>query len=59
MTPRGLILENLPKVVQFLADNGAKIDIWNKKNNYGWTPLLIAVPETLSLHLKRLMRFTR
>jgi hypothetical protein len=42
MTPRGLILENLPKVVQFLADNGAKIDIWNKKNKYGWTPLLIA-----------------
>ena len=38
----GAALKNLPKVVQFLADNGAKIDIWNKKNKYGWTPLLIA-----------------
>ena len=35
-------LKNLPKVVQFLADHGAKSDIWNKKNRYGWTPLMIA-----------------
>ena len=35
-------LKNLPKVVQFLADNGAKVEIWNKKNKYGWTPLMIA-----------------
>ena len=38
----GAALKNLPKVVQFLAENGAKIDIWNRKNKYGWTPLLIA-----------------
>ena len=38
----GAALKNLPKVVQFLADKGAKIEIWNKKNKYGWTPLLIA-----------------
>lgn len=38
----GAALKNLPKVVQFLADKGAKIDIWNRKNEYGWTPLLIA-----------------
>lgn len=38
----GAALKNLPKVVQFLADNGAKIEIWNQKNKYGWTPLLIA-----------------
>ena len=42
MTQRRLKLENLPKVVQFLADKGAKIKIWNRKNKYGWTPLLIA-----------------
>ena len=24
------------------ADNGAKIEVWNRKNKYGWTPLLIA-----------------
>ncbi len=30
------------KVIQFLVDHGAKIEIWNQKNKYGWTPLLIA-----------------
>ena len=35
-------LKNLPKVVQFLSDNGAKIEIWNRKNRHGWTPLMIA-----------------
>jgi uncharacterized protein len=34
--------KNLPKVVEFLAANGAKIDIWNTKDKHGWTPLLIA-----------------
>ena len=34
--------KNLPKVIQFLADHGAKIEIWNRKNKYGWTPLMIA-----------------
>jgi ankyrin repeat protein len=38
----GAAYKNLPKVVQFLADKGAKIEIWNQKNKYGWTPLLIA-----------------
>ena len=28
--------------MQFLADKGAKVEIWNRKNKYGWTPLLIA-----------------
>lgn len=35
-------LKNLPKVVQFLADKGSKVEIWNRKNKYGWTPLAIA-----------------
>jgi ankyrin repeat protein len=38
----GAAYKNLPKVVQFLADNGAKIEIWNRTNKYGWTPLMIA-----------------
>jgi ankyrin repeat protein len=38
----GAAYKNMPKVVQFLADKGAKIEIWNRKNKYGWTPLLIA-----------------
>jgi hypothetical protein len=38
----GAAYKNLPKVVQFLADNGAKVEMWNQKNKYGWTPLAIA-----------------
>ena len=38
----GAAYKSLPKVVEFLADHGAKIDVWNQKNKYGWTPLLIA-----------------
>lgn len=34
--------KNLPKAVEFLAANGAKIEVWNRKNKHGWTPLLIA-----------------
>ena len=35
--------ENLPKVVKFLASKGAKIEIWNQPDKFGWTPLAIAV----------------
>jgi ankyrin repeat protein len=38
----GAAYKNLPRVVQFLADKGARIEVWNRKNKYGWTPLLIA-----------------
>jgi ankyrin repeat protein len=38
----GAAYKNLPKVVEFLAAHGAKIDVWNKKNKSGWTPLKIA-----------------
>jgi ankyrin repeat protein len=35
--------KNLPKVVKFLAEKGARIDVWNKEDKFGWTPLAIAV----------------
>jgi len=38
----GAALKNLPKVVQFLADHGAKVEVWNKKNSFGSTPLMFA-----------------
>jgi len=38
----GAAYKNLPKVVQWLADKGAKVEIWNRTNKYGWTPLMIA-----------------
>jgi ankyrin repeat protein len=38
----GAAYKNLPGAVQFLADHGARIEVWNKKNKQGWTPLTIA-----------------
>jgi len=35
--------KNLPKVVKFLAANGARIELWNRPDKFGWTPLAIAV----------------
>jgi ankyrin repeat protein len=35
--------KNLPQVVKFLAAHGAKVDVWNKNDKFGWTPLAIAV----------------
>jgi ankyrin repeat protein len=38
----GAAYKNLPGAVEFLARKGAKIEIWNRKNKQGWTPLRIA-----------------
>ncbi|MBI1792105.1 MAG: ankyrin repeat domain-containing protein [Acidobacteria bacterium] len=38
----GAAYKNLPAAVQFLADKGARIEVWNRKNKFGWTPLTIA-----------------
>ena len=38
----GAAYKNFPKVVDFLASKGVKIEVWNRKNKYGWTPLSIA-----------------
>ncbi len=38
----GAAYKNLPEVVKLLADKGAKIEVWNRKNKWGWTPLRIA-----------------
>jgi uncharacterized protein len=35
--------KNLPKVVKFLAAKGGRIQIWNREDKFGWTPLAIAV----------------
>jgi ankyrin repeat protein len=35
--------KNLPEVVKFLATKGARIDVWNRDDRFGWTPLAIAV----------------
>lgn len=38
----GAAYKNLPKVVQLLAEKGARIEVWNQPNRHGWTPLRIA-----------------
>ncbi len=38
----GAAYKNLPAVVHLLAKHGADISLWNRKNDSGWTPLLIA-----------------
>jgi ankyrin repeat protein len=38
----GAAYKNIPAVVEFIARKGAKIEIWNRKNKHGWTPLIIA-----------------
>ncbi|HEY7086745.1 MAG TPA: ankyrin repeat domain-containing protein [Tepidisphaeraceae bacterium] len=38
----GAAYKNLPKMVKLLADRGAKVEVWNRKDKHGWTPLLIA-----------------
>ncbi len=35
--------KNLPRVVKLLASKGARIEVWNKTDKFGWTPLAIAV----------------
>ncbi len=38
----GAAYKSFPRVVQLLADRGAKVEVWNRKDKYGWTPLSIA-----------------
>lgn len=38
----GAAYKSLPRVVQLLADRGAKIEVWHQENRWGWTPVMIA-----------------
>jgi ankyrin repeat protein len=38
----GAAYKNFPRVVALLAEKGARVDVWNRKDRYGWTPLAIA-----------------
>jgi len=38
----GAAYKSFPRVVELLAKKGAKIETWNHKNKWGWTPLQIA-----------------
>lgn len=38
----GAAFKSWTKVIQFLSENGADVEVWNQKNDRGWTPLKIA-----------------
>jgi ankyrin repeat protein len=38
----GAAYQSRPKLVDFFAQQGADINVWNQKNKWGWTPLMIA-----------------
>ena len=38
----GAAYQNWPKLIQFLVASGADVSVWNRRNRWGWTPLLIA-----------------
>jgi ankyrin repeat protein len=38
----GAAYQSRPRLVQLLAEQSADINVWNQKNKWGWTPLLIA-----------------
>jgi ankyrin repeat protein len=54
----GAAYQSWPKLVQLFAERHADINTWNRKNKWGWTPLMIAqghrpgnfrpAPETIS-----------
>jgi len=37
----GAAYKHVPSVVRFLAQNGARVEVWNHENDRGWTPLRI------------------
>ncbi len=37
----GAAYKHVPSVVKFLVEKGARIDVWNRPNTKGWTPLTI------------------
>jgi ankyrin repeat protein len=49
----GAAAKNLPSVVRFLADHGAKVEVWNQKNKSGWTPLERADGVRIGLGIRR------
>jgi len=38
----GAAYKSFPRIVRLLADKGAKIEVWDRPNKYGWTPMAIA-----------------
>ena len=48
----GAAYKHAPGAVKLLAEAGAKIEIWNRKNHLGWTPLRIAAGVHRGMNLR-------
>jgi ankyrin repeat protein len=48
----GAAMKQMPSVVKFLGEKGAKIEVWNEENSDGWTPLRIAAGVWRSLNFR-------
>jgi ankyrin repeat protein len=61
----GAAYQSRAKLVPLFAEHGADIEVWNRKNKFGWTPLMIAqghrpgnfrpAPDTITV-IERVMR---
>jgi hypothetical protein len=61
----GAAYQSRARLVDLLAEHGADINLWNRKNKFGWTPLMIAqghrpgnfrpAPDTIAA-IERIMR---
>ncbi|HJZ96120.1 MAG TPA: ankyrin repeat domain-containing protein, partial [Candidatus Solibacter sp.] len=49
----GAAYKHLPSVADFLAKQGAKVEVWNRKNKNDWTPLRIAEGVHRGMNLRR------
>jgi ankyrin repeat protein len=48
----GAAYKQFPSVVRYLAEHGADVSIWNRKNKQGWSPLRIAVGVHRGMHFR-------
>jgi uncharacterized protein len=48
----GAAYKQFPSVVRYLAEHGADVSIWNRRNKQGWNPLRIAVGVHRGMHFR-------
>ena len=48
----GAAYKHAPSIVPYLVAKGAKIEVWNRKNRQGWTPLRIATGVHRGMNLR-------
>ena len=51
----GAAYKQMPGAALALAENGAKVDVWNQKNKKGWTPLKISEGVHIGMNIQSSM----